>query len=215
MFLFAISTNALCQSNVSQPLTPEIKEFERAKQIRGTSNFISEYYEFAVAGYEYHINRDGSGSRSHKEIPTLFFDLDLLKIYHEQIESFVYFAEFKGDLLLICETELDDSGSGIMRRLGGDSLKMKWKQRIKAFNVGPGLIKGNYAYVTAIGFVGKINLGTGKYVWKHKGLYRSGGSYNSFQLPSIIENKIRFKDKAGSAIIEVDDRSGKIIKMDR
>jgi len=213
MVLVVMSTNALCKSNVSQPTSSESKEFERAKQVRGTSNFSSEYYEFEAAGYQYRINRDGSGTREHKDMPTLFFDIDLLKPHHEQIDAIVYYAEFKGDLLLICGTKLDDSGSAIVRRLRGDSLKIKWKQRIKAFNVGPGLIKGDYAYLTAIGFVGKINLVTGKYAWKHDGLYRSG-LYNSFQIPSIIGDRIRFKDKDGSAFVEVDDRLGKIIKVD-
>ena len=207
--LVSVSGFAFCQSNLLQSDT----SFKKADKVDSADN---ESFQFDLAGYHYRIAADGKGIRTSPHSPDLAFDLNLLSKLYERIESLLYFTRYKGDLLLICETELDDSGSGIVRRLDGESLKIKWEQRIKAFNIGPGLINGDYAYLTGIGFVGKVNLRTGKYEWKHESLYRKGdGSYNSFALPTRAKSKIIFQESHGSSIIEVDDQSGKILRMDR
>ena len=208
-FLVVISNVAFCQSDPIQPDT----SFEKAEKVQSGE---SEYYKFDLAGYHYKITSDGKGIRSKPQSSDQHFDLNLLKKLYERIDPVLYFAYYKGDLLLVAEVELDDAGSGILRRLDGESLKIKWEQRMKVFNIGPTLTSGDYSYLTGIGFVGKINLITSKYEWRHENLYRKdSGSYNSFALPSIVKKRIIFKESYGAAAIEVDDKTGKILRMDK
>ncbi|MFN6944594.1 MAG: hypothetical protein ACK4ND_06580 [Cytophagaceae bacterium] len=56
------------------------------------------------------------------------------------------------------------------------------------------VIAGNKAYVTAIGFLGNINLDSGKYDWSIDNLYElKSGSYNYFDTVILSQNVIEFK----------------------
>ena len=80
------------------------------------------------------------------------------------------------------------------------------------------LIVDNKAYISTIGFIGKLNLSTGKFEWKFDGLYRDG-KYNSFGTPEFYENGlVMFKSfdavtKQTNSIL-IDDKRGKIVKKD-
>ena len=106
----------------------------------------------------------------------------------------LYFAEYQSDLILVCELTDGDHGSGFIARLDGSTLRMKWKQVFAAFNVGQGLLDGDYAYITGIGFIAKVNLQSGAFMWRHQNLYRpSSGEFNSFDLPEVSENVVIFR----------------------
>lgn len=126
--------------------------------------------------------------------------------------------------MLICEYSDVESGAGFITRLDGRTMRMKWKLSIPAFNVGPGLLEGESAYVTALGFVGKVDLRSGTYAWKHANLYRStrtkGSAYsdtdfNSFELPRVAGELVLFKEvdpyPAPLKTLTINKRSGRII----
>ncbi len=80
------------------------------------------------------------------------------------------------------------------------------------FNLGQPVIVGNMAYLSTIGSVGKIDLNTGKYVWKFDNLYENG-KYNNFYEPVFHEGDlVLFSDGQNSILIN--DRKGEILKMD-
>ena len=96
---------------------------------------------------------------------------------------------------------------------------MKWKREIPAFNIGQGLIEDGNAYVTGIGFIGKLNLASGAYAWRHDDLYIED-AFNSFELPEITGDVVLFKESESHyrtrvASIQVEKGSGRIINISR
>lgn len=173
-------------------------------------------FEFTSNGYKFKISESGRGQRSASDSLSTKFTLRLEK--DEILEGSVYFAEFQKDILLIGESYLNDGQSGFLARLDGRTLRLKWKRHIPAFNVGPGLIDGNYAFVTALGFVGKVDLRNGSYAWSHDDLYgQHSSAFNSFERPSIVGAKVVFTEselylRKTRAFLEVDIRTGKILR---
>lgn len=172
-------------------------------------------FEFISNGNKFKISENGHG-RSVSGSRAAEFSLLLEK--DEILQGSVYFAEFQNDILLIAESYLNDGGAGFLARMDGQTLKVKWKRHIPAFNIGPGLLHGNYAYVTAIGFVGKIDLRNGSYAWSHDDLYgQQSSSFNSFEQPNIVGTKVVFREsehylRKSRAFLEVDIRTGKILR---
>ena len=178
-------------------------------------------YEFTVSGYKYEILSRGQGKREDEKGAVRGFNLRLSGYY---LDGQIYYAEYRNDVLLICETSDSESGSGFITRLDGKTLAMKWKRIIRGFNVGQGLLEGNYAYVTAIGFVGKVNLDTGAYAWKHDSLYAdtkktgrySDDDFNSFELPKVEGDAVLFTERDTyrnpPQTLKVNKRTGKIFQ---
>lgn len=189
---------------------PEVTPFTKVQ----SEGIERSNFEFSVSGYKYTILSNGRGRREGGQGPVRRFNLRLLK--NDYLEQVLYHAEYRGDLLLICEISDGESGAGFITRLNGQTLAMKWKRSIPAFNVGQGLMESNHAYVTGIGFVGKVNLESGAYAWKHDNLYRSGyvrdrvygdSDFNSFELPKIEADTVLFKE------VETNDRPPKTLTV--
>lgn len=130
-------------------------------------------FEFQAAGHKYHIARAGLGSRSGGSGSSQDFNLHLSK---GDLIRALYHAEYEGDVLLLLEVSNGAYGVGFLARVGGTVPDIKWKQSIPGFNIGKGLIEGDFAYVTALHFVGKVDLRSGSYAWHHGDLQHEGAS---------------------------------------
>ena len=178
-----------------------------------------EKWKFSLGANRYEINRDGSGKRLNSQNESLKFRLSLEE--DGFLDRAIYFAEYENDLLLISEIDYGCSGAGFILRLDGKTLKTKWMTDILGFNVPRGLIENNSAYLGGLGFAGKINLDTGKYIWKHEEFYRKykeSGAFNIFETPVIKGNEIIYtenREKYGdpSNVIVFDKMNGKVIKV--
>lgn len=84
----------------------------------------------------------------------------------------IQYLETRKAIVLVYELNDGEGGWGQAVSLEGDTLKRKWLARIPAFNIGQGLSEDSYLYLTAIGFISKLDLKVGRYVWKHERLYR-------------------------------------------
>lgn len=216
LFLALLAVSGIGQGKSPSSLTPnKFKSFTEVKGLPSVT--FASYFEFSTSGYHYKVLNSGKGIKKDGKIPPRSFNLRLDK--EEVIERVLYYAEFEGDLLLTCETRSGDAGAGFIARLNGNTLALKWKRHIPAFNVGRGLVEGNYAYLTAMGFIAKVDLITGRYTWQHDNLYRSSdGAFNSFELPEIKNNKVVFRESPREApsgrkqeMLLLDEKSGKII----
>ena len=172
-------------------------------------------FEFSHANDNYTIFSSGRGLRK-RSGKTRSFKLQLSPSSHLTRE--IYHIEYQGDLLLICEETDEMYGGGFIVRLDGRTLKTKWRRYIQGFNVGQGLIGGKHAYVTGIGFVGKVDLSSGRYVWQHRGLYKED-RFNSFELPEVHGETVIFRElphyiRKKQAVVKVDRASGEIISFD-
>ena len=129
----------------------------------------------------------------------------------------LYVAEHEADLVLVGELSNGLDGAGFAVRLGGTTHKTKWRAWISGFNVGDALLHERFAYVTAIGFVAKLDLATGRYAWRHDDLFPKNNAFNNFAKPALEGTRIVFvgtgqHGRDGNEIV-VDDRSGKILEF--
>jgi len=192
------------------------RAFSVAKSLPDQIERVS--FEFSTASNDYRISHEGRGLRIGSSKSPRSFSLRLEKADH--LTHALYYAEYQGDLLLICEVSDEVYGSGFIARLDGQTLRTKWKQVVSGFNVGQGLIDGSYAYVTGIGFIGKVSLKSGAYAWRHENLYRqSNSAFNSFDLPEAKVNTVVFRESSHylrkkKAVIRVERRNGKIMSVD-
>lgn len=177
-----------------------------------------EKWTFAIGSEKFEIRNSGNATRRNSRSRITKFRVRLEKA---EILERIYFANYKTDLLLVYESTVGDGGGGHIVRFDGSTLKTKWQRNIPAFNIAVGLIENSSVYVAAIGFVSKINLETGKYIWKHDDLYRKydeSGAFSAFDTPRINGNVIILKeiDLVGKGFdhqLHVNKSSGKIIKV--
>lgn len=193
------------------------QQFSTARNVPEKS-YDPTQFEFSIADYNYTIFKSGRGRRK-RNGETRSFNLRVSRSEH--LTGEIYYVAHEGDLVLIGEVSDELYGGGFIARLDGRTLRIKWKRNIQGFNVGKGLKDGKYAYVTGIGFIGKIDLNAGRYVWQHDNLYMrdAGGAFNSFELPEVQGDLVIFKElpaynRQKQAVVKVDRASGKVITLD-
>jgi hypothetical protein len=171
-------------------------------------------WNFSIGDTTYEILKSGKATRKDAKDRITNFRIKLE--VDEELERVVYFFEYKGDLILLCESSVFEAGSGFVTRLDYVSLQPEWKTDIPGFNIAKGLVEDDFAYLAAIGFVGRISLATGKYIWKHDDLYRrykESGAFNIFLTPQLSGNSVIFKEEDTNNQIDVNKASGKIVKV--
>jgi hypothetical protein len=191
--------------------------FEAARRIpEADGSPIPEAFEFERAGYHYRVASNGAGRRTKGDAARLF---NLRLEGADWIER-VYFGEYDDNVVLVCEVSDGESGAGFVARLEQPSMRALWKTDFEFFNVGQPLRDGPHLYLTGIGFVAKLDLRTGLYVWRHRRLYgRAGaGTFNSFEPPEISGDAVLFREKAtgGAApkTLRVGRKSGKVLGIE-
>lgn len=199
----------------------QTKVFSEARCVPPSTTRIydCEKWAFSIGEDKYEIDKSGRGKRIRKPsyVNTFRFGIDDA----EFVDRVIYFAEYQNDLLLIGELSFDDAGGGFIIRLFGNTLGTKWRTSIPSFNVAQGLIEANSAYLAGTGFISKIDLGTGKYIWKHEDLYRKydeSGAFNVFLTPLIEGDSVIFREddilnRGFDHQIRVNKSDGKIIQV--
>lgn len=207
LLLGAASTLAQPQASASAPAEPRLFDFPVA--VAQGRRLIA--FEFPAGGFKYHITRAGLGNRSRGASPAQPFNLHLSR---GDLIRTLYYAEYQGDALLLIEVSNGAYGAGFLVRVGGAVPDIQWKQALPGFNVGRGLIEGDFAYVTAMRFVAKFNLRSGGYAWQHDDLAR-GGSFDAFAAPQLAGNTVLFPTRppAGerATTLTVEKQTGRIL----
>ncbi len=136
-------------------------------------------------------------------------DLTVVRAYLYEDDKY-YFLFF---------TDTDQEGAtSWIQKISKNPWKSEYIEQIQGFNLGQPVINGQFAYVTAIGFVGKIDLRTGNYVWRHFNLYDNEKySFNSFDTILVNQKQIEFisknyKSKKVEKVI-VDNQTGEIKEL--
>jgi len=191
----------------SKPAEPRL--FELPVAVAQARRVIA--FEFPVAGSKYHIARNGLGNRTDGDSPARAFNLHLSK--GDYIRA-LYYAEYQGDAVLLIEVSNGAYGAGFIVRIGGAIPDIKWKQAIPAINVGKGLMEEDFAYVTAMRFVAKVNLRSGSYAWRHGDL-EHGVAFNAFDAPELSGNTVLFPARGRTGgrgmTVTVDKQTGRIL----
>lgn len=169
-------------------------------------------FNFSSSGNRYEIKADGMGTGRSRNLKSTKFNLKLAE--DDFIES-LSFLDFEDNILILASITDNDSGGGSLYSLRKTNSQIKWVANIPGFNVGDVAIEDSYAYITAIGFISKLNLRSGKYVWKHTDLYKTNQAFGFFDRPEIKGKTVIFRglspDGVASKNIVVDKTSGKIL----
>jgi len=157
-------------------------------------------FTFSLGEERYIIQSDGKGKRTRLGSETEEFEVDSEKGVIERI----YYFKHSGDLLLTLGLSDGEYAWGSVRRLDGKTLKPKWSAGLPGFNIGKGLVEDDFLYITTIGFVAKLDMVSGKYVWKHDGLYKRGiigaagfhgpDFFNNFEQPKLEGDVVLFSE---------------------
>src|SRR3989304_6867690 len=150
-----------------------------------------EAFLFSHSGKTCRLLSNGEGSCKSLDNKSVLFNLG---INESDRISTVFSFLYSNDIYLIYEAHDHESGYVKIVRLDGQFLQSKWLTHIPGFNVGEGLVRDGFLYISAFGFIGKIDLKTGNYIWKHSELYLPPDYFNSFERPTIVENIVYFPE---------------------
>lgn len=135
-----------------------------------------------------------------------------LKTENGVIKAYIYEDRFNYYIFL---EDLDlVYPSSYIEKISKKTMSSEYSELIH-FNLGQPIILNEFAFVSAIGFVGKLNLKTGQYIWKHDNLYdNEKKSFNSFDTVIIKHETTEFisenyYSKSIDKII-IDNKSGEI-----
>jgi outer membrane protein assembly factor BamB len=171
--------------------------FERARPVPEAAPGATaepEAFEFELSGFRYRVARHGAGRRTKDGDEARLFNLRLEGT--DWIER-VYFSEYDGNVLLVCGVRDAETGAGLVARLEQPSMRALWKAELPAFNVGQPLRDGGHLYLTGFGFVAKLDLRTGQFLWRHRRLHgRAGeGTFSAFAAPEISGDAVIFREQ--------------------
>lgn len=209
---FVLSPCSVRAASAQDARPDPAKGFQAAREVGGKAP-AAEAFEFELNGFAYYIKINGNGRRT-KGDRTRRFNLRI----DGNIER-VYYSDYRGDLLLVCELDYLETGEGFVALLEQPSMRARWSERFGTFNVGEPLREGRHLYVTTIGFVGKLDLGTGEHLWEHEMLYGRVGAqtFNSFAAPELSGDTVTFKDGQSdnpAHRVVVNKKTGKIVRVE-
>lgn len=218
MLALCLAPGVSTRGGQGEPAPSPSKGFRQARQVSVGGAPDRSAFEFEAGGFSYRVAANGNGRRM-KGDKTRRFNLRLDG--RDYIER-VLFTEYEGDLLLVCELNDGETGGGLVTRLEQPSMRALWKQQLPAFNVGEPLREGHNLYVTGLGFVGKLDLRTGEYVWYHDDLYdthapATAKAFNSFELPQLSGDTVLFRDRpvyGTRKTLVVNKKTGKIVRVE-
>ena len=185
--------------------------FQKAGEVPAGS---SKAFEFGLSDFSYRVSANGNGRRERGGLVRRFN----LRLDSGEEISRVYFSKYAGDLLLVCEVADGDGGRAFVVRLEQPSMRARWKQRVPAYNVAAAR-EGDALYVAASGFVGRLNLATGAYLWKHDRLTLDGPPlFESFEQPEVRGDTVSFREAAVAGrpaqTLLLNKKTGKLIRIE-
>ncbi|MCQ2227344.1 MAG: hypothetical protein MJZ01_05460 [Bacteroidales bacterium] len=130
----------------------------------------------------------------------------------------LYFIQ-RGRDMFFFYTDVNEDGAGsFVKRMSLDTGETIWAQEIDGFSFSKPLVRGQFAYIGTIGFIGKMKLKSGTFDWKYSGLGGSKGRFNQFrEIDFPNEKQVRFVSphpfSFQSDTVVVNDMTGEIVKM--
>ncbi|HEY6119764.1 MAG TPA: hypothetical protein VIV66_07385 [Pyrinomonadaceae bacterium] len=169
------------------------------------------FYTFTTAMRTYTIRQDGWSEGGSAKILRRNFQVKLGR--KGQLTRF-YYCELERDVLFLYEVKDGDFGWGFIERMDQTNLQPRWVTAFNGFNLGPGLVDNNSAYLSASNLLARIDLGSGRYIWQHDHFAEESKSgFSGFQLPVLTVDRVLFREDTESGrTIQVDKATGKIIK---
>ena len=179
---------------------------------RGPDSSEPELFCFALTDGIYQLTNAGRGLRI-RERDTTSFRLEWEP--ESTVIEYVLVRPYDGDVLLEVQVTDGESGSAELIRLDRAALDQQWGAHIPGFNIEPPLVDGQWAYVTAFGFVGQVNLLTGRFDWSLRDLYdHETGHFNSGASVTLHGDTVAFTSTVSNApprVLLFDRASGTLL----
>lgn len=148
-----------------------------------------------IDGIDYNIFPNGLLSLGSSKTDTIRLTTDMF------VEK-AFFFKIDSSLFLFCEESDNDCGSSEVFNINLLEKRLKWKAQIYAFNLGQPIIRGDFVYLTTLGFVGKLDLKSGKYAYKYSELYDNQKyAFNNFDTIIFKDTMTYFLSKRSLAEI--------------
>jgi hypothetical protein len=145
---------------------------------------------------------------------------DTIRLKTDLIVEKAYLHENETDYFIFFTDTDHDGATSWIQKITKNPMKTEYVKHIPGFNLGQPIIDQQFAYVSAIGFIGKIDIQTGEYAWKHKDLYDNEKySFNSFDTVIFKKNQTEFisgnykSDNTDKVI--VDNEKGEILRIEK
>lgn len=172
------------------------------------------HWNFSWQGKNVEILASGKGTVDGKSLQ--------VPLNNTRLTAKLHYATYDGDLLLLVEETDEESGAGKLVRFASKGLKSKWSCDIPNINVGPGLVEGKFAYLSARATAMKVDLESGKWEWRKNNLNRINEStaprFNAFGLPTVNGQAITFPELGASnapfGSITLNKANGELIQLD-
>lgn len=130
--------------------------------------------------------------------------------------SKLYIHPSGNDFIVFYEYHDAGSAGSHAKKFSANKSTAVWETPVYAFNLSQPLIVGDYAYLSTMGFLGKLNLNDGTYAWKFENLDKK---FESFSQPKFFKDSlVLFMQNANSPIADsilIDDKKGVIVKMSK
>jgi hypothetical protein len=173
-------------------------------------------FEFELDGYGYHVAGNGAGRRV-KGDQTRLFNLRLEDL--GEITG-VRFMGYEGNVLLLCAVDYGDEVGGFVYRLEQPSMRARWSREVPAYDI-KAVREGGALYLAGYGFVGKLDLRTGLYAWRHGGLPEGQKSRippGRFEQPDVSGDAALFRqtpERPGDPALtfRIHKRRGRILEV--
>jgi outer membrane protein assembly factor BamB len=172
-------------------------------------------FSFVHRGSRVRLSPEGRGTLLQGAEPVRAFTLPLPPDH--RIEWFLYGAT-GDDIIFVLQLGVGDSLIASVCRFDIKTNVEKWSAVVPGFNIGEPLTVGTMLYVSALGFVGKLDMESGTYLWQHNGLYNDG-VYNAFQKPWVSTGTVIFTELSNlregddALYVRVDDESGQLLDV--
>jgi hypothetical protein len=169
-------------------------------------------YRFTSSGQEYVVKANGSlavSAGNGFKLPVSNGDF---------IETL--YALGTGDQVAIAyQAQNDETVVSRLVSLSLPGLDRRWEAQVGGLNLGLPAVASGYAYVTAAGFVGKIDLASGRWAWRQDDLTKKYNRFESFGQPVVGRGFVTvsedqpeaFEHKAGASLV-LDDNTGEILE---
>jgi hypothetical protein len=198
-------------------------EFQKAA---GTPAEAPAAFEFESGGFSYRVVANGNGRRV-KGDRVRGYNLHLGS--GEEIRR-LYFSEYEGDLLLLCEVDGGEAGASVfVTRLEQPSMRTLWRQSAPSDTL-DALRRGGSLYLAGAGFVGRLELKSGEYAWRHRDRREDDKDeadrkaevlipHGRYSLPDVTGDTVVFMLAQGSddpkpKTVRVNRKTGRIVSIE-
>ena len=199
------------------PTPKPSKVFQEARAVSTDATPDTEAFEFGLKGFAFHVRQNGNGRRTKGQRVRGFN----LRLDGGDSVGRLFYSEFEGDLLLLLHVNTAGGGGGFVTRLEQPSMRGLWRHRIPAPDVGQPLRDGAHLYVTGKGFVGKLDLRSGMYLWQSDDRDYAGRdrvkALGAFDVPELDGDAVLFRERPvynPRRTVVVSKKTGEIIRVE-